>query len=386
MAHSQTTGQVIEAVAELAGRIRDRGLEIEQAGRVPPDIVAGLHQAGVFRLWLPAELGGFEADPADVVTVVQALAEADGSTGWCAATGVASNVAGGLLPEPGARQVFRTGAELCGGALMPGGRAVRQPDGSFVVDGQWSFGSGTLHCDWIIGGAVVVDGAAPAGSAPAARAVVMPRAQIEFLDNWQVLGLSGTGSVDYRATGITVPAEHTVDLANMVAWPAGAMWQIPLRSLLYPILGAVPLGIGRRAIAELTELASARTRYGSARRLADRDVLQAELARAHALVGSGQAYLAASLHRLRELADRGLVPGAGDRAMARLAAVHATEQAITAVQLCFRAAGTAGIASTSALQRALRDVHTAGQHYALSGPGYELAGRVLLGFDPDPML
>jgi len=50
---------------------------------------------------MPVELGGFEAEPADVLAILQTLAEADGSTGWCAATGVASNVAGGLLPEAG---------------------------------------------------------------------------------------------------------------------------------------------------------------------------------------------------------------------------------------------------------------------------------------------
>src|SRR6185503_18601492 len=142
------------AAAELAGKIRDRGAEIEHAGTLPADIVAGLHDCGVFRLWLPVELGGLEAEPADVLAIVQLLAEADGSTGWCAATGLASNVAGGVLPEAGARQLFPTGSELCGGALMPGGRAVPQ-DGGFLVDGRWTFGSGTRHCDWIVGGALV---------------------------------------------------------------------------------------------------------------------------------------------------------------------------------------------------------------------------------------
>ena len=372
--------QVRLAAAELAGKLRDRGAEIEQHGTLPADVVAGLHDCGVFRLWLPVELGGLEAEPADVLAIVQLLAEADGSTGWCAATGLASNVAGGVLPEAGARQLFPTGSELCGGALMPGGRAVPR-DGGFLVDGRWTFGSGTRHCDWIVGGALV------AGTElPTVRAVVMPRSAVEFLDTWQVLGLVGTGSVDYQVRQVYVPVEHTVEPAAINPWPAGAMWRIPLRSLLYPVLAAVPLGIARRAIGELVELAGERTRFGSSRRLADRDVLQATVARARALTDAGAAYLTASLQRLREVADAGRVPEPADRAAARLAATHATEQAIRAVQLCFQASGTAAIYQSSVLQRALRDVHTAGQHFALSEPGYELAGRVLLGFDPDPML
>src|SRR4051794_7344765 len=98
-------GQVYAAAQGLARRIRDRGAEIEQAGNLPADIVAALRAAGVFRLWMPIELGGYEATPAEVLRVVQLLAAADGSAGWCVATGVASNIAGALLPEPTAREI-----------------------------------------------------------------------------------------------------------------------------------------------------------------------------------------------------------------------------------------------------------------------------------------
>jgi len=146
---------VLAAAAGLAERLRDRGAEIEQAGELPPDVVRALHAAGVFRLWLPVELGGYEATPAEVLQVVQLLSAADGSTGWCAATGLAANVAGGLLAEPVARRIFARPDVLCGGALMPGGQAVRQPDGGYLIDGRWSFGSGVQHCDWVVGAARV---------------------------------------------------------------------------------------------------------------------------------------------------------------------------------------------------------------------------------------
>lgn len=373
--------QVFGAVRQLAVAISPRGAEIEQAGRLPADIVAGLHETGVFRLWMPRELGGFEADPADVVQLLQTLSEADGSTGWCAATGVASNIAGALLSEATARRLYLTGSELCGGALMPGGRAIAQPDGGYLVSGRWSFGSGTQHCDWVIGGAAVVS-----DTGPAPRALLMPRASVEFLETWQVIGLEGTGSVDYQVSELYVPAEHAIDLAALAPWPVGAMWRIPLRSLLYPVLAAVPLGIARRAVGELATLAGERVRFGSDRRLADRELVQAGLARGRALVDSGAGYLASSLQALRAAADAGRVPSATERATARLAAVHATEQAIEAVSLSYHASGTAAIFRDSPLQRALRDVHTAAQHYALSASGYELAGRVLLGFEPDPLL
>ena len=374
--------QVLTAAARLADRIRDRGAEIEQAGELPPDVVGELHAAGVFRLWQPVELGGYEATPAEVLEVVQLLSAADGSTGWCAATGLASNIAGALLSEPVARRIFHRPDVLCGGALMPGGQAVPQPGGGYLVDGRWSFGSGTQHCDWVIGAVRVADSADVAARL---LAVLMPAEAVKFLPTWQVIGLEGTGSVDYQASGLPVPAEHCIELARLAPWPAGAMWRIPLRSLLYPVLAAVPLGIARRALAELLVVAD-RIRYGSASPLADRETVQAAVGRVQALIGAGSCHLGSTLQRLREVADAGQVPSPADRAAARGAAAYATEQAIEAVTLCYQTAGTVAIYRDHPLQRAMRDVLAAVQHFALSAQSFSIAGRVILGFDADPML
>jgi indole-3-acetate monooxygenase len=371
---------VLDAVTELTGELSGRGAEIEAARRLPADVVAALHRTGVFRLWVPRELGGLEADPAMVVRIVETLAAADGSTGWCAATGLASNTVGAFLPERGARELYPTGRELAGGALMPGGRAVLQDDGGYRVQGRWSFGSGTQHCDWVVGGAVVVG-----QGAPQVRAVVMPVADIEFLDNWQVLGLEGTGSVDYQVSGVLVPARHTIELGDISPWPAGAMWRIPLMSLIFPVLAAVPLGIARRAVTELRALAVTKTPFRTSKLLAEREVVQAAVARASALVEAGSSYLRASMQALRQAADQG-PPTVQQRAEARLAAVHATASAAEAVALCYHSGGSTALYRSSPLQRALRDVNAATQHYALAAPGYEMVGRVLFGMEPDPGL
>ncbi len=378
---SAELARVAGAVAELAADLHDRGAEIERARRLPADVVARLREAGVFRLWVPRELGGLEADPAAVIDIIETLSAADGSTGWCSATGLASNTVGAFLPEAGARQLYRTGLEIAGGALMPGGRAVRQADGSYLVDGRWSFGSGTLHCDWVVGGAVL-----QADGPPAVLAVVMPAAEVEFLDNWDVAGLEGTGSVDYRVAGVRVPAEHSLALDRISPWPAGPMWRIPLMSLIFPVLAAVPLGIARRAVTELGELARAKTPFRTGRLLADREVVQASLARAQALVESGHHHLVATMRALRQAGEDGRTPTVQQRAQARLAAVHATAGAAEAVLLCYRNAGSTALYRSSPLQRLLRDVNAATQHYALSTPGYEMVGKVLLGMPPDPGL
>lgn len=374
---------VTDAVDALAAGLRKRGPEIEQARRLPADIVAALREAGVFRLWVPRELGGIEAGPTAVINLLETLAAADGSTGWCSATGLASNCAGAFLSEAGARELYPTGRELAGGALMPGGRAVPQPDGSFLVTGRWSFGTGTQHCDWVIGGAVV---ASDTGGPPSMRAVVLPAEQVKFLDTWHAVGLSGTGSLDYQVENVQVPAEHTIDLANVAPWPAGSMWRIPMLSLIFPLLGAVPLGIARAAMVELSALAAGKTPFRSTKSLAERETAQAAIGRAKALIDAGHLYLCASMESMWASAAVGVAPSVPQRAQARLAAVHATQSAAEAVELCYRTAGSTALYRTSPLQRYLRDINAVTQHYALNATGYDLVGRVLFGMPADPGL
>ena len=110
------------------------------------------------------------------------------------------------------------------------------------------------------------------------------------------------------------------------------------------------------------------------------------MGRATALIESGHHYLLVSMQALWEAGAAGLVPTVQQRAHARLAAVHATAGAAEAVLQCYRSAGATALFHSNPLQRVLRDVNAATQHYGVSTVGYELAGRALLGMEPDPGL
>lgn len=370
--------QIHTGVSDLCSRLAGRNDEIEAARRLPDDIASALRATGIFRSWLPRELGGAEADPAEVMGALEALAAADASVGWCAAIGVGSNLVAGYLPRRGAEELYPTGTEVAGGSLAPGGRAARNGDGDLVVEGRWPFASGAHHCDWLAGVAVT-----SGGPAPEARLVLMARADVELLDTWHVAGLQGTGSTDFAAHGTVVPERHTAALSALRAWPAGDMWKIPLHSLLLPVMGAVPLGIASAALAELTTLATVKTPFRASRILADRDSTRAAVGRATATVDSARGYLVSTMTELFATARRGKVPSLRQRSAARLAAVHAAQGAADAVQACYRAAGSTAVFTSSPLQRHLRDVNAATQHYALGHGGYESTGAVLLGYEPE---
>src|SRR5262245_21023065 len=75
---------VMHDVVDLTEQIRAAGDEIEAARRLPPEIAAAMQKAGVFGMSMPRAWGGTELNPLSQFRVIEALAIADGSAGWCA--------------------------------------------------------------------------------------------------------------------------------------------------------------------------------------------------------------------------------------------------------------------------------------------------------------
>src|SRR5205807_1924729 len=113
-----------------------------------------------------------------------------------------------------------------------------------------------------------------------------------------------------------------------------------------------------------------------------RTTIQAKVARAEALVGSGRAYVREATRDLWETVCRGERPSPGQRAIYRLAIAQAMTNASEAVDLMYSAGGASAIYATSRLDRCLRDAHTAAAHVWVAPDTFELAGRLLLGLDP----
>lgn len=376
------------AVRGLAGRIRDLAPAIEGARALPPDLVDDLRRAGVFAMWLPRELGGTETTPDEVVRVVEALSEADGSTGWCAAVGIGTGALAAFLPEDGAREMYAHADRVAAGSFALRGRAEAIP-GGYRATGCWGFGSGSTHADWLCGGCVVVG---PDGEPvtledgrPDARLMFFPATDVTVFDTWQVSGLRGTGSHDYGVERVFVPAARTTPF-TFHPWPQGPLWRMPPMSLFFAPLAAVPLGIARASIAELVALAQAKTPYRSSRRLGERDVVQAMVAEAEAAVRSARAFLLETLEEVWVAARLGEEVGLHQRALVRLAVLNASRAGCRAVDLCYEAGGATSIHAASPLRRHFGDVHTASQHVVLAFSGWETVGRVLFGLEPDTPL
>lgn len=375
------THPLIAAAEALFPRLSARSDEIEQARRLPPDLVAELARDGYFRMMIPESLGGLELHPAISFQVMESIAKADGSTGWCVMIGAATALTSAWLFEPAARAIFGRPDIITGGVAAPIGRAERV-DGGYRLTGRWPWASGAQHCHWLVGGGVVTEGGKPRmvrEGVPEMRTFFIPAERAVLHDTWFASGLCGTGSVDMEAHDVFVPEEYTFSLAGQAPRVAR-----PLYGYAFGLLGmgisAVALGIARRAIDELKSLAGRKTLMLERRLLAMRPAAQEAVADAEATVRSARAFMLEALNTIHAESTRGPV-SVHTRAELRLAMTHATRSAARAVDRMYEAAGGSAVFRSSPLQRCFRDVHTATQHAMVSPATLELTGGLLLGLE-----
>jgi alkylation response protein AidB-like acyl-CoA dehydrogenase len=376
----------LDAAVDALGRAADaRAAETEQLRRLPAELSAEMVASGLGRAWAPARYGGLELSVQDLLDAVERLAYHDGSTAWCGMIAATTSLLGGYLPERWAADIYGRADALTGGHAAPLGRA-RVAEGGLIVSGHWQWGSGTFHCTHIGGGTLLVDGdGEPTARPDGLRApfVLFERDQVELLDTWYTMGLRGSGSTDYVVREAFVPEGRWAEIVNQEAVVDAPLYRFPFFGALALGVCSVSLGLARRAIDELTELALDKRYALSSRPMASRAPVQAEVARAEAAYRAARALLRETVASAWTAAQAGHALGPEHRRLLRLAATNAATASAAVVETLFRTAGGTAVYDASALQRVFRDVNVASQHAMVAPRTYELVGRMALGQSTD---
>jgi alkylation response protein AidB-like acyl-CoA dehydrogenase len=364
------SGSLRQAVEALGATASGRAHDIEAARHLPADLAEGLIATGIARAFTPAVYGGLEASVADVLDAIERLSYHDGSTGWCGMIAATTSLTSAFLPKEHAETIFGSPNACTGGFAMPVGKGRPTADGGLHVSGRWSWGSGTSHCTYI-GGGCLVDG-------QGAPFVFFERSQVEIhADTWNVAGLKGTGSADYSVTNVNVPAGRWVHvLGGSKPVVETAATRLPFMGVLALGVSMVALGLARRAHDELVALATGKHPMGSSKSLADRQVTQADVAKAEAAWRSARALVDVTVAGAHTIDDE-------TRRRLRLAATNATWSAVRAVDAYYSLGGGSVVHDHHPLQRVFRDVHVATQHAMVAERTYEPLGRMALGLETD---
>lgn len=351
------------AIAPVIEAEADRAESDTTTTRVVVDALAG---QDLFWLLVPEEFGGLGADVGTAVAVFEELARADGSTGWSLMANATSSCFSAIYTGASAAEaMFTRGTRgIHAGMLGPVGSA-RQVPGGFRVSGRYQFGSGCAHANFIGAGTVETDDAGTQltteSGLPAMRVVLMPRDAVDFRGNWDVIGLTSTGSYDYVVDDVFVPEEYTFSLLEHTQLRGGPQLGVGLFSITAAGHAGFALGVGRRALDEITALANTRVRMASFATIGTEQLFQYELGLHDCAMRAARA-LVFETFAAADVQAR--VQGSVEHVTAarvRASATYATRIATDAARFAYHWAGSAGL-RPGVIQRCLRDLLAGSQH------------------------
>lgn len=245
---------VLARARNLVPELRRRSEEIHALGRIPHDLFDRILAEGLFSLSTPRSYGGLQANVKTRKAVIEELGRGDLSVGWVAA--LMNNAAWALYALFPKRITDRLSAmprgfRGCVAASLVKAKVRKAPGGYVIEEGRWAFNSGVYHANWDLLAMPLVD---DTGDITGHGLALVPIEHITILDDWDTMGLRGTGSSGVFAKDVFVSGELVTSLPALLAGETQAASATsplyrtaadPLLTIsqLFPVLGAAQTAI-----------------------------------------------------------------------------------------------------------------------------------------------
>jgi alkylation response protein AidB-like acyl-CoA dehydrogenase len=337
-------------------------------------VVEALHRDALFGMWVPEAVGGSELDPVRSLEVIANLSYGDPSVGWCVmASSLANGTGAAYLADEAVDELFAEGQRtvIAGQGTRPGTALTK--DGGFLLSGSWSFASGIKHATHIHTLGIIEETGEP-------RIFVLPVEQATLIENWDVLGLRGTGSIDYTIDAVFVPEGFTHFAITETPLRGGDIYRMGIIGFAEICHSGWAIGVGRRMLDELAVLAQSKA--GRAGAQADNAAFQEGYAKAEGAYRSARSFVHETWTDVTETLRQGDPLSVRQHTLMRLALTHITGSLHEVANFVYLAGGTTAL-RRGPIQRLLRDVHAGTQHVTSSPPVVQACGRELAGLAAD---
>jgi alkylation response protein AidB-like acyl-CoA dehydrogenase len=362
--------------------------EIENARRLPPDLLDKLHGAGLFRLLLPRSSNGIETDPLTFFHVIETIARADGSTAWCLSQAGGCAMSAAYLDLPVAHAIFGNDprAVLAWGP-GPKVRAV-ECEGGYKVTGVWSFASGGRHATWLGAHCPIfeADGSPRLGpnGQQQERTMLVRTEDVVWTDIWNTVGLRGTASDQFALDDFFVRSDHSITREfDKECRESGPLYRMGSGTCYQLGFAGVACGIARGALDCFVDLARNKVARGSKSPLRENAVVQSNLAQAEVNLRAARAFVLQSMADTWKDLSAGATITVAQRITIRMAATNAIHKAREAVDFAYNAAGATAIFENHPLERRFRDIHTVTQQLQGQLWHFQTVGAWIMGADTD---
>jgi 3-hydroxy-9,10-secoandrosta-1,3,5(10)-triene-9,17-dione monooxygenase len=382
---AQTADGLLDRIAALRPMFEANATKTEDDRRVVEENITALRDAGAFKVPVPKRFGGYEGNVRLAIETSREVAMGCGSTAWVTALQNVCAFFTAVMNEQAQNDVWGSNPDArIAGVLTPTSTS-RKVDGGYIVNGAWSWASGSYHADWSYVGVPIVD---ENGDVAFPATVLIPNSDITIEETWFTSGMKGTGSNTLHAKDVFVPDHRVQPIPGLLTHNYDTPFkdEVPYRSSFMPVaeivLAGPQLGLAQAALDYVIEKGHKRgIAYTEWEVQRDAPTFQMLIAKGATLVEQAHlfAYKAADDIDAAAVEDRPMTYL--ERARIRNMVGYSIESSREAIRTLCSAHGASSFAESSPMQRISRDSEIASRHAVIVPETATIIyGRALMGF------
>ena len=360
---------MLERARALIPRVAERASAAAEARQLPAETIDEYRAAGILRILQPRRFGGMQGRFSLFSRIVEELTYGCASSAWVYAVLAEHQWIIAQYPEEAQIDVWGEDPEAVASSSLAPREAARRVPGGWRLSGRYPFSSGCDYAQWAIIGTFLGEKGDPRHIAY----LLVPLAEVEIVDDWQVLGLLGTGSKSLILRDVFVPEHRSVMVSDLFAGtPPGALvhpdypvLRAPRGFLVSYSLPPVAIALGRRALEIACAALATRVSRGVTK-VAESEVVQMAIGEAAAAIDVATLLL----HTGRESSTAAVSSGRkiteAEALRARRDMVYAQHQVSWAVDRLCEMDGARWVYDNDQLGAIRRDVMTILTHHAAS--------------------
>jgi alkylation response protein AidB-like acyl-CoA dehydrogenase len=353
----------------LIPALAERAPAAAAARRLPSETIAEYHAAGILRILQPKCFGGMQGRFSLFSRIVEELTYGCASSAWVYAVLAEHQWIIAQYPEEAQIDVWRDDPRAVASSSLAPRAPARRVVGGWRLSGRFPFSSGCDYAQWAILGAFLGE----IGDPRHVAYLLAPLAEIEIVDDWQVLGLAGTGSKSLVLHDIFIPEHRCVMVSDLFAGtPPGALvhpeypvLRAPRGFLVSYSLPPVAIALGRRALDIACAALASRVSRGVTK-LAESEVVQMAIGEAAAAIDVATMLLHSGRESSTAAVSSGRKITEAEALRARRDMVYAQHQVNWAVDRLSELNGARWVYDSDQLGAIRRDMMTILTHHAAS--------------------
>ena len=303
----QSQEEALTAVSKLLETIKQRAANTDINSCVPRETIDELLNAGLFSVVKSKKFGGSDLGFSTLVKVGIEIASACGSTGWVYGVLAGHSWLLNLFPEKAQQEIFADPRALTATIFRMNGTITEDDGGYRLNGGTGCFCSGVDFADWVIIGNQITYAD---GRPPKPHFFIIPRSDAEIIDDWNTVGMRGTGSKTIKVAENTfIPAHRAVSLDDMLNGTSPgadfhkeAIYRLPFSEVVPFSITAAPLGMAKGAMQVYTKMTKARLKEATEEELLQNTYAITELAIAQTGLEAGIGLVVGDAERIDNLA------------------------------------------------------------------------------------